>query len=220
MTENVLKTTIREEFGTTAMNRLRKSGWVPAIVYGKKSESVAVQINKQELVHFLHSLSSEHALMKLKIKNKNENVMIKDIQYHPYKNFIHHIDFHKVSLDEKITTSVAVEEVGEAKGLLSGGIIEHSLRELRIECYPQDIPTVIEIDITELEIGDSIHVGEITPPKGVRFLDDPEQSVISLIAPKVETEETEETGELGEEVSGSAPEPELIRKRPKAEDEE
>ena len=179
-------------------------------------EPIAVKANSQDVVHLLHSLASEHPLIKIKLKNKKEDVIIQEIQYHPYRNEILHIDFHKVAMDELITTSVLVECVGECVGVSHGGVLDHVMRELEVECLPGDIPAVIEVDITNLNIGESIHVGELTPPKGVKFLDDPEQAVIAVSTPKVETEGGEEEGELLEGVASS--EPELIRKREKEEE--
>ena len=220
MAEQVLQATIRESLGTGAVKRLRKSGWVPGVIYGRGSESVPVQLNNQELVRFLHTLSSEHTLIKLKVKNKNEDVMIQDIQYHPYKNMLVHVDFHKVAMDEKLTTVVPVQDVGEAKGVVSGGVLEHAVRELKVECYPKDLPSVIEIDISELEIGQSIHISDLPVPSGVRFLDDPDLSVVSVLSPIVQEEaEGEESEEVEETVDGSSAEPELIRKREKEEEE-
>ena len=210
-----LKVDVRSEQGTAAAKRLRKEGWIPGVVYGDDFAPVAIKANSRDVVHLLHSLASEHPLIKIKLKNKKEDVIIQEIQYHPYRNEIIHIDFHKVAMDEVITTKVLVEAVGSSIGVTHGGIVDHSMRELEIECLPGDIPTSIEVDITNLDIGESIHIGELTPPKGVKFLDDPEQSVIAVAVPKV-SEETEGEEELAVETSSS--EPELIRKREKEEE--
>lgn len=219
MAELELKAIVREEKGGKVINRLRKSGWIPCELYGAKTKNMSLKVNGQEFVRFLHSLSSEHALINLSVGGKKENVMLKDIQYHPYRNEIIHIDFHKVSLHEKITVTVPVEETGTAKGVIAGGVVEHVMRELSIECLPKDIPPVIEIDITELEIGQSLHVSDITPPAGVKLLDDPKLVVISVAAPRMIAEEEVAKPE-GEEAEASAAEPELIRKREKEEVEE
>ena len=209
-----LKAELREEKGSRPVKRLRDAGWIPGIIYGHNKDNISVKVNNREVIHLLHSMASEHPLIKLKLKNKKNDVLVKNIQYHPYRDEIIHIDFHQVAMDEVLTTTVAVEAVGESKGVLSGGVLDHTMRELQIECLPTDIPGIIELDISELGIGDSIHVSEITVPEGVKFLDDPDQPVLSVIAPKIEEEEVSEEEMEAEE--GSA-EPELIRKR---EDEE
>ncbi len=212
-----LKVDLRTEQGSSAAKKLRSEGWIPCVVYGMNYEPVAVKANSQDVVHLLHSLASEHPLIKIKLKNKKEDVIIQEIQYHPYRNEILHIDFHKVAMDELITTSVLIEEVGESIGVSHGGVLDHIMREVEVECLPGDMPSVIEVDVTNLNIGESIHIGELTPPKGVKFLGDPEQAVIAVSAPKVEVEAEEgEEGELLEEASSS--EPELIRKREKEEE--
>jgi len=209
-----LKAELREEKGSGPVKRLRGSGWIPGIVYGHNKDNLSVKVNNRDVIHLLHSMASEHPLIKLNVKNKKTDVLVKTIQYHPYRDEIIHIDFHQVAMDEVLTTTVAVEAVGESKGVLAGGVLDHTMRELQIECLPSDIPGVIELDITELGVGDSIRVSEITPPEGVKFLDDVDQPVLSVLAPKVEEEEVSEEEMEAEE--GSA-EPELIRKR---EDEE
>lgn len=211
-----LKVEVRKETGSSAVKRMRKDGFIPCIVYGANFETVAVKANNQDIIHLLHSLTSEHPLIQIKLKNKKENVIIQDIQYHPFRNEILHIDFHKVAMDEKITTTVAVEEFGEPVGVTHGGVIDHILRELEIECLPGDMPSVIEVDISHLEIGDALHVSDLTPPKGVTFLDDPEQPIIAISQPQLISEEEEEEELLAE---AGAEEPELIRKREKEEEE-
>ena len=205
-----LKAELREEKGSGSVKRLRDTGWIPGIIYGHNKDNVCVKVNNRDVIHLLHAMASEHPLIKLKVKNKKTDVLIKTIQYHPYRDEVLHIDFHQVAMDEVLTTSVAVEAVGESKGVLSGGVLEHIMRELQIECLPSDIPGVIELDITELAVGDSIHVSEIKAIDGVKFLDDPDQPVLSVMAPKaVEEEVPEEELEVEEESA----EPELIRKR-------
>jgi len=211
MSEQALKAQVREEIGGSAVKRLRKAGMIPCVMYGMESESVSLKINKLDFIHLLHSLTSEHALIKLDVNNKKKDVILKSIDYHPFKNEISHVDFHQVSMDKPIETTVPVEEVGNSKGIAAGGVVEHVMRELSIECLPKDIPSVIEVDITELEIGDSVHVADIVAPKGVKLLDDPEQVVISVAAPRIMAlEEVSEGAELG-----AVAEPELIRKREK-----
>jgi large subunit ribosomal protein L25 len=212
-----LKVEVRNEKGSSLVKRLRKTGWIPCIVYGADFEAIAVKANTNDVVHLLHSLVSEHPLIKIKLKNKKEDVIIQDIQYHPFRNEILHIDFHKVDMDELITTSVLVEEIGDSIGVSHGGVVDHIMRELEVECLPADIPAVIEVDITNLDVGDTLHVGDLTPPKGVKFLDDPGQAVIAISLPRVVAETEEGEGLLEGEAKPA--EPELIRKREVKEEE-
>ncbi|MCD6460785.1 50S ribosomal protein L25 [bacterium] len=205
-----LKAELREEKGSGSVKRLRASGWIPGIIYGNNKDNINVKVNNRDIIHLLHSLTSEHPLIKINVKNKKSDVLIKSIQYHPYRNEILHLDFHQVAMDELLTTSVIIEAAGESKGVLAGGVLEHTVRELQIQCLPSDIPSLIEVDVTELEIGGSVYISDITPPKGVIFLDDPGQPVLSVIAPK-EEEVTEEGIEAA--MAEGAEEPELIRKR-------
>jgi len=211
MAEQVITAYKRDEVGSQQVKKLRKEGWVPAVIYGEKVNQ-PLKFNKFELIRLLHSMTSEHQMIKVKIDNKVQDVLVKDIAYHIYKNEVVHIDLHKVAMDKKITTYVPVEEVGACKGVAAGGILEHIMRQLEIECFPKDIPPVIEIDITDLEIGQTIHVGEIPPIKGIKFLDDPDQPVVSVVSAIISEEE--EAAPAAEE----AAQPELIRKREKVEE--
>ncbi|MBN2190879.1 MAG: 50S ribosomal protein L25, partial [Candidatus Aureabacteria bacterium] len=148
---------------------------------------------------------------------KKRKVLIKEAQIDPMSNKIIHIDFKEVYMDEKIKTHVPVAEKGEAKGVKDqGGILEHILRELEIECLPGEIPEKIDVDISNLELGASIHVSDLTPPKGVKILTDSEEAIFSVAVPK-EIEEPA-AGEVSEEEA--AAEPEVIGKGGKEEEEE
>ncbi len=210
MADQVLNAYKRDEVGSQQVKKIRKEGWVPAILYGEKVNE-PLKFNKFELIRLLHTMTSEHQLIKIKLDNKVQDVLVKEIGYHFYRNEVVHIDLHKIAMDKKITTSVPIEEVGTCKGIVAGGILEHIMRELEIECLPKDLPSVIEIDITNLEIGQTIHVGEIPPVPGIKFLDDPDQPVISVISAVI----TE-----AEAVEGAveSTQPELIRKREKIEE--
>lgn len=213
MDGHTLKAELREEMGSGAVNRLRKTGWVPCVMYGAKIDTQHLKVNLLELIHLLHSLSSEHALIKLHVGSKAEDVMLQSIQYHPYRNEIVHVDFHQVAMDEVISTTVQVEEVGNAKGVVAGGVLEHNIRELTIECLPKDLPDFIEVDVTELEIGDTVYIRDLVAPQGVTILEDDDTPVFSVIAPKAVSEEEELEGGMG-----ASAEPELIRKREKEEE--
>lgn len=176
-------------------NRLKNQGYVPAVVYGKEIGSlpIAVQIRAVEAVL---GRGGRNTLVALEIdpgngKTAKWDTIIKEVQYHPFKNELLHVDFHQISLNEELTTNVAVRLVGEAPGVKAGGLVEHLLREIEVSCLPRNIPEAIEVDVSGLDIGDSIHVADLTPPGGVKFTTDGDVVVVTITAPERETEEAE-----------------------------
>jgi len=140
-------------------------------------------------------------------KTNNRLALIQEVQHHPYKDTILHIDFHEVLATEKLRANVPVRPVGEPAGVKTGGgVLEYVMRELRVECLPQDLPDVLEINVEKLEIGQSIHIGDITPPQGVALLDDKGQTVFLVAAPITE----EELAAMTEAAATPGAEPEVI----------
>jgi large subunit ribosomal protein L25 len=199
----------REERGTRAVRRLRRDGLVPGVVYGGgDGESIAFKVPARELRTALHDGS---ALFDLKVGGENARpVIVKDQQLHPVRGELLHIDLLQVRLDEKITAPVAIELHGveEAPGVKEGGVLEHVTRELSIEALPTDIPERIEVDVSGMEAAATMHLSELSPPAGVTFLDDPEETIIATITvPTEEPEEPEleeETELVGEEAEAEA----------------
>jgi large subunit ribosomal protein L25 len=192
--------------GSRATRRLRRQGLVPGVVYGG-GDCVPFQVDGRVLLHALHAGS---AVLDLKLDGDARPVIVKDQQNHPVRGDILHIDLLQVRLDEKIQTTVAVELLGveEAPGAKEGGVLEHVSRELNIEALPTDIPEVIQADVSHMEAAATMHLSELSPPEGVVFLDDPEETIIATITvptevvePEVE-EETELVGEEAAEVVG------------------
>jgi large subunit ribosomal protein L25 len=197
--------------GSRATRRLRRQGIVPGVLYGG-GDNVPFQVNGRTLIHALHAGS---AVLDVKLDGDLRPVIVKDQQNHPVRGEILHIDLLQVRLDEKIQTTVAVELVGadEAPGAKEGGVLEHVSRELNIEALPTDIPEVISANVAHMEAAATMHLSELSPPAGVVFLDNPEETIIATITvptevvePEIE-EETELVGEEVEEVEGEeAPE--------------
>jgi large subunit ribosomal protein L25 len=191
----------RTERGTRATKRLRAEGYVPGVVYGG-DDCVPFKVNNRVLRAALHDGS---ALIDLKIGNtKARPVIVKDQQHHPVRGQVLHIDLLQVRLDEKIHSPVQVEleNVDEAPGVKEGGVLEHVTRELNIEALPTDIPERITIDVSGMDINAVMHLSEVTPPNGVTFLDDPEETIIATITVPTEVEEPEieeETELVGED---------------------
>ncbi len=199
----------RTERGTRAAKRLRREGYVLGVVYGgKDGDSTSFKVNSRALRQVLVDGS---ALIDLKVGGQTRPVIVKDQQQHPVREELLHIDLLEVRLDEKIQTQVSVHLEGseEAPGIKEGGVLEHVTHQLNIEALPTDIPDAIHVDVSGLEIAATMHLSEISPPAGVTFLDDPEDTIIATVVvpteveePEIE-EETELVGEEGEEVEGA-----------------
>jgi large subunit ribosomal protein L25 len=191
----------RPERGTRAAKRLRREGYVPGVVYGGKSgECTSFKVNALALRHVL----AGSALIDLKVGGKTRPVIVKDQHRHPVRDELLHIDLLEVRLDEKIQTQVNVHLEGaeEAPGIKEGGVLEHITHQLNIEALPTDIPDAIQVDVSGLEIAATMHLSEITPPQGVTFLDDPEETIIATVVVPTEVEEPEieeETVLVGED---------------------
>ncbi|MCD6508585.1 50S ribosomal protein L25/general stress protein Ctc [Candidatus Poribacteria bacterium] len=206
----------REGLGKGAARALRRQGLIPGVVYGHNFGPIPVQVELEELKRLLHHESIESMLIRMKLNGREETVMIKEIQRHPVTYDILHVDFHRVSLTEEVTTRVPVELVGESIGVKEGGILEFLLRELEIRCLPTEIPEHIAIDISQMRIGDSLRVGDLKLKEGITVLDDPD-TVIVLIAAPVVREEIEEVEEAAEEAEEE--EPELVGEKKEEEEE-
>ena len=188
----------REEFGSRTSRRLRKSGRVPGVVYGGTDECISFSADARELRRVLVGAG---ALIDLTVGGETKPVIVKDTQLHPVKGNLLHIDFLQVRLDEKIQTTVPLHAEGgeEAPGVKEGGVLELPTHELNIEALPTAIPDAITVDVSGLAMQETMHLSALTPPEGVTFLDDPEDTIIATIV--IPAEEPEEP-ELEEEVEG------------------
>jgi large subunit ribosomal protein L25 len=147
-------------------------------------------VQGKELTNVLAHASSEHVLVELEIvegdQSTNRLALIQEVQHHPLKRQLLHVDFHAVSTTETITSEVPIEAVGEPLGVRTfGGLLEYSLRSLEVECFPQDLPDIVRIDVTNLNIGESLHVRDIPLPSGVEALTDGDLTVVSVVASRV-----------------------------------
>jgi large subunit ribosomal protein L25 len=185
-----LKAQKRTVIGRNAIKKIKKEGLVPGVVYGSKSQPMALQVDARELTSVLAHASSEHVLVDLEIsdgdQSTNRLALIQEVQHNPLKPELLHVDFHAVSTTEKITSEVPIEAVGEPLGVRTfGGLLEYSLRTLEVECFPQDLPDIVRIDVTNLNIGESLHVRDIPLPPGVESLTDGDLTVASVVASRV-----------------------------------
>lgn len=187
-----LEARLREGTGKGVARKLRKEGNVPAVVYGHGFEPVHIFVNEKEVKHLLQA---EAKLVELAIEGNKKPVpvIIKEVDADPIKDNLLHVDFQRIRLDETVTTTVPVILTGEEEcvGVKMGGIIQHGLREIEIECLPKDLPSHIEVDISNLEIGDSIKVADLNLPEGVKTTADPEEQVVVIVPPAILEEEVE-----------------------------
>jgi len=198
----------RSERGTRATKRLRREGLVPGVVYGGGSgDSVSFKVDWRALRQVLVDGS---ALIDLEVAGKKRPVIVKDQQIHPVREEVIHIDLLEVRLDEKIQTTVSVHVEGteEAPGIKEGGVLEQVTHQLNIEALPTAIPDAILVDVSGMEIAATMHLSELTPPEGVTFLDDAEETIIATVVVPTEVEEPEEIEEetelVGEEAEAEA----------------
>jgi large subunit ribosomal protein L25 len=209
-----LKAQTRTVIGRNAIKKIKKQGLVPGVVYGSQSTPMALQVESRELTNVLAHASSEHVLVELEIADGSQSVtrlaLIQEVQHHPLKRALLHVDFHAVSTTEKITSEVPIEAYGEALGVRTfGGLLEYSLRTLDVECFPQDLPDIVRIDVTNLNIGESLHVRDIPLPSGVEAITDGDLTVVSVVASRVgeevvATAETPASPEVITEKKGEA----------------
>ena len=203
--ERKLKASRREVNGKGAARRLRAGGQVPGVVYGHGMDPVAVAVDGRDLFHTLHTEAGSNVLIDLQVEKDHHLTLPREIQRDHVRGEFIHVDFLAVRRDEKITVEVPVELTGESHGVKEGGVVEHHLWEVRVECLPGDVPDRIEGDISKLGIGDSLRVGELTMPSGADLLTDPEETIVSVVPPPIlEVEEEVEEALEGVEAEAEA----------------
>src|SRR5438270_863859 len=202
-----LKAEKRAEIGRAAARKLKARGIVPAIIYGGKEKPQPLQLSVRDINAMLSHASGENILVELEIdgEKSNRTALVQEVQHSPVGGDVLHVDFHAISMDEKIQADVPLEPLGVANGVKNfGGLLEQNLRVLAIECLPRDLPDRITVDISALNIGDSIHVRDIKLPGGVTIKVQPDLTAFSVVAPVVEEEpvtpEAEAAAAAGPEV--------------------
>ena len=177
----------RQSTGKGNARKLRASGQVPAVVYGHAREPQALALPAREIERLLETVSAASTVIELAVDGKMARTLIREVQRHPYRREILHVDFQELVAGEKVTVNVPIVLAGTPEGVKAGGIVDQVLRELEIEVDPVNMPNHIDVDISHLTIGHSIHVSELRIPDGVTVLDDPEATVVVLGAPRAET---------------------------------
>jgi large subunit ribosomal protein L25 len=212
MEEIILDAELREEIGKSKAKDLRQKGFIPAVVYGEGKSSLPIKVSHHQLVHLFHQHRLENAIINLKIKedkkNKARSCLIKETQYDPVTADIIHVDFNEISWNKVIKINVPVVAKGEPIGVKQeGGSLEHVLWELEVECLPTDIPKEITVDVTNLKMGESIHIKDIQFPANVKVTNSPDAMVLLVAAPVKEEVPAEAVeGEVAQE-------PEVIKEK-------
>jgi large subunit ribosomal protein L25 len=173
----------RTETGKGVARQLRAKGMIPGVVYGKGMDSIAVSLNPKELGEAIAGEGGRNNLLTLKGVESLDGkvVIVADLLKDPLNGSMMHVDLHKINMEEKIKVGVPINIVGTSKGVVAGGLLDFAKHTVEVECLPKDIPEHIDVDVTELLVGQSIHVGDIAAPAGVRILDDSRATVISIL---------------------------------------
>jgi large subunit ribosomal protein L25 len=218
MATATLTATARTERGTGVARKLRQTGSVPAVIYGHGREPQSLAINTREIDKLLSQISAASTVIELTVGGTTSKTLIREIQRHPVKRHIVHVDFQQLVAGEKVTVSVPLRFHGVPEGVrVSGGILEETMHQVHLRVDPAQIPDHVDVDVTNLTIGHNLHIRDITLPDGVTVLDEPGATVCLVAAPKAVVEETVA---VEAEPGVTTAEPELIRKvKPDGEEE-
>lgn len=200
------------------VKKLRSNGKVPAVIYGRTTQPQSLEVGAKELSDLLSHSVSENILVDLTINGDarpRRLALVQEVQHHPLSRAILHVDFHEVTEDERVTITVPLETTGEPLGVkVGGGTLEHVLFKLKVRALPKDLPEAIVVDVSHLDLGKSIHIGEIQPPPGVEILGEKKVVVLAVAGPKTEEEAAAEEAVTA---PGGPTEPEVIKeKKPEA----
>ncbi len=180
----------RDASDKRAAGRLRRNGNLPGVFYGPKADAVPLQVNKREFLKSISGLGGSH-LIRMKSTSsalQDKVALIKEIQVHPVTGEILHMDFYEVDLEQKLTVKIPLHFVGKAEGVVKGGILQQVVREVEVECLPSDIPPSLDVDVTPLDIGHTLHVSNLPMPEGVVAVYDTDFTLVTVVAPTVEEE--------------------------------
>lgn len=201
MAQSTLEVTLREKAGKSGARKTRKEGNVPGVLYGKGIESVSITVNPGALRQALSTEAGENTLLDINYKDGEKSIsrlsILSATQYDFLTNRPLHFDFHALDVNKKITVNVPVRISGKAKGVKEGGILEEILREIPVECLPKDIPNSFEVDVTDLDVGNSIHVGILKTSDAITLLKDDSEAIVTVLAPKLDARTEEEVAAEG-----------------------
>jgi large subunit ribosomal protein L25 len=209
-----LSATARSLARRAGAKKLRDSGRIPAVIYGRQAKPQNLEISAKEMENLIHHSVSENLLVDLAVKDDSRPkrlALVQEVQHHPLSGKVLHVDFHEVAEDEKVTIMVPLEALGEAIGVKTGGgVLEHVLFKIKVRALPKDLPEMLTADVSHLNIGQSVHLGEIKAPEGVEVLGDKNIPVIACAAPRTEEEEAAEAAEAAAAVPGEV---EMIKEK-------
>lgn len=202
-----LKVQERQETGKKSAKNFRYQGQLPAVLYGHDSEPMPLTVDGRDFFNLTHSAAGAHVIIKLKVEGdkKSPTVIVKEIQRDPVKNVILHVDFQKIALNETIHASVPVNIIGDSIGVREGGILQHGFWELQVEALPTDIPDHIEVDISNVHVGESFRVKDLPVMEKITLISDGADVIASVVAPTVIKEEA-----VAPEEAEVAPAPEVV----------
>jgi large subunit ribosomal protein L25 len=204
--------------GKGSARALRQGGQIPAVIYGHARQPLSLALNAREFDRLLEHVTAS-TVIDLDLGGKTSKTLIREIQRHPYKRQVLHVDFMELVAGEKVTVEIPIVYVGTPAGIKDGGILEQIKHELTVEADPTTLPEHIEVDVSELTIGHTLYVRDVRIPEGATVQDDPDSPVALVAAPRAEPTPVEAMPAIEGAVPEAAPEPELIRK-PKEGDEE
>lgn len=216
MATSQLSATLRSDTGKGVARSLRREGQIPGVIYGHKRAAQPLAVPTRELEKLLQHISADNTVIELSLDGSTTRTLIREIQRHPFKRQILHVDFQELIAGEKVTVRVPLVLVGVPEGVrLGGGLLDHTLRELTILVDPANIPNHVDVDVAALQLGDSIHVRDLTLPPGIEVQDDEDASVCVVATPRAAVE-----AQATAEGEAAPAEPEVIRaKKPEEGDE-
>lgn len=194
---------IREEKGKSSAARLRRDGLLPCVLYGSEVEAMPLTVKTAELDRIIRD-GGANVLIKVKVDSQEYITLVREVQYHPVAKDYLHADLQQISMKDKLQTFVPLVIVGESPGVDQGGVLQQQHREVEVECLPTDIPEYLEVDISELDFGESITVEDLNAGSGVEIITEADTVIVSVVAPQTEEEPAEEEAEV------EATEPERI----------
>ena len=205
MVQNQLIASIRKTRGKSANHKLRQAGKIPATLYGQRG-NILLEMTEESTRHILEKMSGMHELVPITVtdpsnqENWTVKVLLREVQKHPYKHKLIHLDFWELPETKTQVVRVPLDVIGESPGVKSGGVLQMVVREIPVSCLPADIPSILVVDVSDLEIGDSIKIQEVELPEKVSLSSDENYAIISIVGRAPEEEEVEEIEEEGVEV--------------------
>lgn len=192
MAQNTLEVSVRKRPGKSGAREVRRDGNIPAVLYGKGTDPILLAVNPAALKQALSTEAGENTLLEITYKDDSSEVkrlsLLREVQYDFLTSKPIHFDFQALDINKKITVNVPVRITGKARGIKEGGILEEILREIPVECLPKDIPNSFEVDVTDLDIGHSIHVSALRVSENFHILKDDDDTIVTILAPKLEIE--------------------------------